>query len=432
MKKEDGDKLVKGFRERLKDYSEPVPDNLWSSLEKELDKFPVVHSHPLRRLIIAASLLIIAITSVSVWFLKAPVEKYVPEVALTSVSSEGQKRQVDEESQQVLPPLANSQPSEVIAFIGRKEREKELKVKDEEFTENDQFVGDTARVERNNSAREVSERKEKPKTRKKETVKDHQYKKRQEKNVHALASLNRKDYKKWTVGISYGSSSAIKNSGMPGFSSLDIKGNLAAMNMLPTYAEGNCSDEDFQKIKPFKKILANNIGKDPETSVKHKTPVTAGISFRYNLSRNFAVETGLTYTMLSSELKSGSENDFYVEEYKLHYLGIPLKGNWMFLNRRYFTLYLSAGGAIEKSVAGDYKVTYVTSGKPEEHRNENVKPVQWSVSAAVGAQFNATEHFGIYVEPGVVHYFDDGSNVETIRKEKPTNFNLQLGLRWTY
>lgn len=72
------------------------------------------------------------------------------------------------------------------------------------------------------------------------------------------------------------------------------------------------------------------------------------------------------------------------------------------------------------------------SDEPDSRWNENVKQVQWSVSAAVGAQLNATKHFGIYVEPGVVHYFDDGSGVQTIRKEKPTNFNLQLGLRWTY
>ena len=42
-----------------------------------------------------------------------------------------------------------------------------------------------------------------------------------------------------------------------------------------------------------------------------------------------------------------------------------------------------------------------------------------------------TEKFGIYAEPGVVYYFDDGSNVNTIRKEHPFNFNIQLGVRFT-
>ena len=42
-----------------------------------------------------------------------------------------------------------------------------------------------------------------------------------------------------------------------------------------------------------------------------------------------------------------------------------------------------------------------------------------------------TEKLGIYAEPGVVYYFDDGSNVNTIRKEHPFNFNIQLGVRFT-
>ena len=39
---------------------------------------------------------------------------------------------------------------------------------------------------------------------------------------------------------------------------------------------------------------------------------------------------------------------------------------------------------------------------------------------------------GIYVEPGVAYFFDDGSDVQTIRKENPFNFNIQAGIRLTY
>jgi hypothetical protein len=63
---------------------------------------------------------------------------------------------------------------------------------------------------------------------------------------------------------------------------------------------------------------------------------------------------------------------------------------------------------------------------------ETVKPLQFSVSGAVGAQFNATKRVGIYVEPGVAYFFDDGSDVQTIRKENPFNFNIQAGIRLTY
>jgi len=36
------------------------------------------------------------------------------------------------------------------------------------------------------------------------------------------------------------------------------------------------------------------------------------------------------------------------------------------------------------------------------------------------------------VEPGVSYFFDDGSSIQTIRKENPCNFTLQAGIRLTY
>ena len=48
------------------------------------------------------------------------------------------------------------------------------------------------------------------------------------------------------------------------------------------------------------------------------------------------------------------------------------------------------------------------------------------------AQINATKRLGIYVEPGVAYYFNDGSDIQTIRKENPFNFNIQAGVRLTY
>ena len=63
---------------------------------------------------------------------------------------------------------------------------------------------------------------------------------------------------------------------------------------------------------------------------------------------------------------------------------------------------------------------------------ETVKPLQFSVSGAVGAQLNATKQVGIYVEPGVAYFFDDGSDVQTIRKENLFQFHVQAGIRFTY
>ena len=83
--------------------------------------------------------------------------------------------------------------------------------------------------------------------------------------------------------------------------------------------------------------------------------------------------------------------------------------------------FYEAGGAMEKCVYGKIG-----------SKNETVKPLQFSVMGAVGAQYNISSRVGIYVEPGVSYFFDDGSDIETIRKENPCNFTLQGGVRLTY
>ena len=78
------------------------------------------------------------------------------------------------------------------------------------------------------------------------------------------------------------------------------------------------------------------------------------------------------------------------------------------------------------------QAVYVTGNteKSKENTDLDIKPLQWSVMASVGAQVNFSRIASIYIEPGVAYYFDDNSGVMTIRKDHPLNFNLQLGLRF--
>ena len=54
-----------------------------------------------------------------------------------------------------------------------------------------------------------------------------------------------------------------------------------------------------------------------------------------------------------------------------------------------------------------------------------------SVNASVGVQLNVLDNIGIYAEPGISYYFDDRSLLQTIYKEKPLNFNITVGMRYT-
>mgnify|MGYP001778029164 CR=1 FL=1 len=87
---------------------------------------------------------------------------------------------------------------------------------------------------------------------------------------------------------------------------------------------------------------------------------------------------------------------------------------------------------MEIPLSAKVETTYVTGSQSVGSHSEDVEidRLQWSVSGAVGIQYNFIKNLGVYIEPGVGYYFDDGNDVLTIYKDKPFNFNMQIGLRF--
>lgn len=185
---------------------------------------------------------------------------------------------------------------------------------------------------------------------------------------------------------------------------------------------------------PMARILAANSNEEVNTRKKHKLPIKAGLSVRYKITPRLSLESGVTYSYLSSELTAGSKGNRYETDQTLQYIGIPLKVNYSLWGNRYWEVYVSAGGEVEKCVAGKSETNYVVDGKKvsTDHEDVKVKPLQCSLNAAAGLQFNILPNLGVYAEPGVGYYFNNGSKVETIYKEKPFNFNLKAGLRLSF
>ena len=193
------------------------------------------------------------------------------------------------------------------------------------------------------------------------------------------------------------------------------------------------NDSDWAD-NPLLGILVFNQGKDIETDIKHRLPIRAGISFTYNFNERFGIETGLSYTNLISDVREGSESHYYTGEQKLHYIGIPLNLKYRVFSWKRFDLYASTGALAEKCVSAklDKDFILVHQKKGSESENLSEKPMQWSVNASLGVQCNLINSMSIFVEPGISYYFNDGTNIQTIYKEKPLNFNLNLGIRFTF
>lgn len=193
------------------------------------------------------------------------------------------------------------------------------------------------------------------------------------------------------------------------------------------------ADKASWEDNPMLGILLFNQGHDVVTEVKHRLPVRTGLSFAYRINDRLSIESGLLYTLLTSDLKYGSESHYIAGQQKLHYIGVPVNARYRVLSWRAFDLYASAGVLAEKCVSGKVERDFVLDNHTTQSENEDVtvKPLQWSVNASAGLQFNITRAIGLYAEPGVSCYIDNGSPVETIYNERPLNFNLNVGLRFT-
>lgn len=413
----------------MEDYSEPLPDGLWDKLETELEEQNKPKVIPLwRRWQAAAAVLILLVSSLTYWFWSSP-----------EVDFQNQQLAVEVKD----TPLPENRPIQdqvtaEVAMPGKSEPEMKLTASTDVVLE--QAVRKVSVEEEKTDEVIVEEpEKEESKTIKNETLTetaDTQV--QQKKRLRASREADRERMKqnaeeaksKSTRSSGFSLGVGAGNTPYGSLSTFDGMGSFVARSAYYVSSDLNMAPVNNGGLA-YSQILLENAAQSPQTSVKHHMPVTIGFSLDWNLDKNWTLETGLNYTLLSSDIRSGSKS--YVEEtQKLHYVGIPLKIRRSIWQNRWFSVYASVGGAVEKCVSGRLESVTVTNGgnRTSERTSLEVDPLQWSVAAAAGAQVNFTSRLGLYLEPGVAYYFDDHSGVETIRKEHPFNFNLQLGLRF--
>ena len=188
------------------------------------------------------------------------------------------------------------------------------------------------------------------------------------------------------------------------------------------------------KDDPYMGMLVTNKGHLADRRVRHRLPVHAGASIAYRINDRVSVETGIAYSYLSADIHEGSDSYYFAGEQSLHYVGIPVGVRIRAMSWKNFDIYVGAGFEADKCVSGTQKKSYVINGQTRDdgHESISIRPLQWSVNAGAGVQYNISSMVGIYAEPGLSYYFDNGSNIETIYSEKSLNFNLNIGLRVSF
>lgn len=218
-------------------------------------------------------------------------------------------------------------------------------------------------------------------------------------------------------------------------SSLSSRPTAAALGANPLDCGVSSADWVDRRVESAAGVIVYN---QPEvtTEYSHKMPVKIGASIRYDFNKFLGIESGLTYSFLSSDLKTGEEgavSSWSKGVQSMHYLGIPLNLSFNIFSSRYFNAYATAGGLMEKCVRGSLKTDEYLDGKYHGSSSTTLKQkgLQWSVNGAAGIQVNILPQLGLYMEPGVSHHFSNNSKVRTIYSDKPTDFSLSFGLRYT-
>lgn len=157
----------------------------------------------------------------------------------------------------------------------------------------------------------------------------------------------------------------------------------------------------------------------PEYEYSHDLPVKFGLGVTISFTERWALETGLTYTRLRSELTDVRDREKITQT--IHYLGVPLRLNYTWLVRPRYKWYTAFGVTLERAV--DASRGTKTLG---------VDGIQCGLEGAVGVQYMLTRRLGLFGEIGINHYYDDDSTVETYRDEHQTSVLLNAGLRFEF
>jgi hypothetical protein len=223
------------------------------------------------------------------------------------------------------------------------------------------------------------------------------------KDMPANLNKNGLNSKKWSVSISLGTG----NYQTPTVNSKNFDLVMAA----PLLASSKSADYIRNEYR-------NEMSVPDNANVQHGLPLSAKFIVRKDLNTRWAIESGVSYTFLSTKYKWSKST----ANQQLHYLGIPLNVVCYVVSKPRWNIYVSAGGMMEKGV-------YARINRSDNLATKvKMNGLQWSVDGAVGATYKLRKGWGVFFEPQFGYFFDN-KQPESIRTEWPVSFGFGIGMR---
>lgn len=174
-----------------------------------------------------------------------------------------------------------------------------------------------------------------------------------------------------------------------------------------------------------------NQGKDIESELRHKVPVRLTLGVSYAITDRLLVVSGLSHTLLLSEYKEGTQQNYKSGEQRVEYVGVPINLKYDFYSSTRLDVYASAGLTLDKCIKANRTDDYFLSGENrlKELISLGEHPFQLSAGAAFGAEYRIYDSLWLFGECGLAYFFNDRSSLEILYKERPLNGTFNLGIR---
>ena len=195
-------------------------------------------------------------------------------------------------------------------------------------------------------------------------------------------------------------------------------------NVVSNITDGNFSYKQGPMMLPGVFDSQQTTVIQPISEPSYAMPVTVGAQVHIPFGRKMALGVGLNYTYLYSRMEALVNKEKLDVTSALHYVGIPVSLYCSAVNKDKYSIYGSFSGTIEKGLI--HKLTY--SNKTNQVA---VDGFQFSVGLNVGMEYKLIDNLGIYLDPGIVYYFDN-DQPNSIRTAQPLQFRVEAGVRFHF
>lgn len=213
----------------------------------------------------------------------------------------------------------------------------------------------------------------------------------------------------------YGLGLHVNASGDMGGSQSSVMNDLANPIAPPPSEPGDDNNKPESRT-----ISRSTVSEEPE-KINHALTLTVGATFNLRLTRTLSLESGVRY----SYLRSTVEYHRHTDEFKTHYIGVPLKLNLSLYTASSFNIYGSLGAAVDFPI-------HATKESMDRFTDISA-PTQWSLTGGVGLQYRLSPAVSLYIEPSLRYNFHNpgGALINKWQYDR-YEFSLPIGLRLNF